>query len=71
MPELGGPADQLTPFQPGEGRLSPTITTDPTKSFHLPASLETYALSFYRSKIILDGPNCFGRVQIILDRSKL
>ena len=40
------------------------------------------ALSFYGSKMILDRPNhfgrvpimgsiCFGRVQIILDRSKL
>ena len=26
----------------------------------------TNALSFYRSKIILDPPNCFGLVQIIL-----
>ena len=29
------------------------------------------ALSFCRSKIILDRPNYFGRVQIILDVSKL
>ena len=28
-------------------------------------------LSFYRSKIILNHPNCFGRVQIVLDRYKL
>ena len=32
-------ADQLTLFQLGEGRLSPTITTGPPKIFHLPASL--------------------------------
>ena len=25
-----------------------------------------YALFFYRSKVILDRPNCFGRIQIIL-----
>jgi hypothetical protein len=30
-----------------------------------------YALSFYRSKMILDHPNCFGRLQIVLVRSKL
>ena len=29
-----------------------------------------YALSFYRSKMILDRPNCFGRVQIVLVGSK-
>ena len=28
------------------------------------------ALSFYGSKMILDHPNCFGRVQIIMIRSK-
>ena len=50
MPQPGGPgrplapppqylADQLTLFQPGEGRLSPPITTRPPKKFHLPASL--------------------------------
>ena len=51
MPELGGPGrgasgplhqyleDQLTLFQPGEGRLSPPITTGPPKFFDLPASL--------------------------------
>ena len=33
--------------------------------------LYLYALSFYRSKMILDHPNCFGRVQIILVRFKL
>ena len=30
-----------------------------------------YALSFYRSKIILDRPNCFGQVQNILVKFKL
>ena len=30
-----------------------------------------YALSFYRSKIILDRPNCFGQVQNILFMFKL
>ena len=50
MPEPGGPggplpssqyfADQLTLFQLGEGRLSPTITTGPPKLFNLPASLK-------------------------------
>jgi hypothetical protein len=30
-----------------------------------------YALSFYRSKLILDYSNCFGWVQIILVGSKL
>ena len=30
----------------------------------------TYALYFYRSKMILDWPNCFGQVQIVLVRSK-
>ena len=48
MPELGGQgghwppqylADQLTLFQPGEGRLSPPITTGPPNVSHLPASL--------------------------------
>ena len=48
MPELGGQgatappkysADQLTLFQPGEGRLFPLITTGPPKIVHLPASL--------------------------------
>ena len=33
--------------------------------------LKTYALSFYRSKMIFDRPNCFGRVQVVLIRSKL
>ena len=28
------------------------------------------ALSFYRSKMILDHPNCFGRVRIVLVGSK-
>ena len=50
MPELGGPggplpppqylADQLTLFQPGEGRLSPPIATGTPKIIHLPASLK-------------------------------
>ena len=49
VPELGGPgghwppqylADQLTLFQPGEGRLSPPITNGPPKVFHLPVSLK-------------------------------
>ena len=31
----------------------------------------SYALSFYRSKMILDRPNCFERVQIVSVRSKL
>ena len=31
----------------------------------------TDALSFYKSKMILDRPNCFGLVQIILVGSKL
>ena len=31
--------DLLTLFQPGEGRLSPPITTGPPKVFHLPAPL--------------------------------
>ena len=48
MPEPGRPggpwppqylADQLTLFDPGEGRLSPPITTGPPNVFHLPASL--------------------------------
>ena len=30
----------------------------------------TNALSFYRSKMILDSPNCFGRVQVVLVGSK-
>ena len=30
----------------------------------------SYALSFYRSKMILDRPNCFGQVQIDLVMSK-
>ena len=30
----------------------------------------TNALSFYRSKMILDRPNCFGMVQIVLVESK-
>ena len=30
----------------------------------------SYALSFYGSKIILDRPNCFGRVQNVLVESK-
>ena len=29
-----------------------------------------YALSFYRSKMILDRPNCFGWIQIVLVGSK-
>ena len=32
-------ADQLTLFQPGKGRLCPTITTGTPNVFHLPASL--------------------------------
>ena len=34
-------------------------------------ALFTNALSFYRSKMILSCPNCFGQVQIVLVRSKL
>ena len=30
-----------------------------------------YALSYYRSKMILDSPNCFGQVQVVLVGSKL
>ena len=30
----------------------------------------SYALSSYRSKMILERPNCFGRIQIILVGSK-
>ena len=30
-----------------------------------------YALSFYRSKMVLDRPNCFGQVQIVLVMFKL
>ena len=33
--------------------------------------LKTYALSFYRSKMIFDRPNCFGRVQVVLVGYKL
>ena len=33
-------------------------------------SLSSNVLSFYRSKIILDHPNCFGRLQIVLVGSK-
>ena len=33
--------------------------------------LNFHALSLYRSKIILDQPNCFGQVQIVLVGSKL
>ena len=33
--------------------------------------LAIYAMSFYISKIILERPNCFGQVQIVLDRYKL
>ena len=40
-------ADQLTPFQPGEGRLSPPITTGPPKVFHLPASV-VFMCSFFK-----------------------
>ena len=29
-----------------------------------------YAVSFYRTKMILDRPNCFGRVQMVLVGSK-
>ena len=32
-------ADQLTLFQPAEGKLSPPITTGTAKNIHLPASL--------------------------------
>ena len=46
MPEPGGGgqgvkylADQLTLFQPGEGRLCPPINTGPPKFVHLPSSL--------------------------------
>ena len=52
MPEPGGGgqgghwpppqylADQLTLFQPGEGRLSPPITSGPPKFFHLLMEIE-------------------------------
>ena len=43
MPEEGRPgiflADQLTLFQPGDGILSPPITTGTPNVFHLSASL--------------------------------
>ena len=32
-------------------------------------ALDIYALSFYGTKIILDRPNNFGRVPIVLDGS--
>ena len=35
-------ANKLTLFKPGEGRLSPPITTAPPNVFHLPASLSVY-----------------------------
>ena len=42
---------------------------------HIQHCIITYiilkALSFYRSKMILDHPNCFGRVQIVLVESEL
>ena len=31
----------------------------------------SFALSFYKSKMILDHPNCFGRVHFVLEGSKL
>ena len=49
MPDPGGPggplapqylADQLTLFQPGEGRLSPPITIGPPNFFHLPIGIQ-------------------------------
>ena len=40
-------------------------------TFSLLRICEIYALSFYRSKMILDCPDCFGWVQIILVGSKL
>ena len=33
--------------------------------------MSSYALSFFGSKMILDCPNNFGRVPIVLERSKL
>ena len=63
MPEPGGPggplapqylADQLTPFQPGEGRLSPLITTGTSNFFHLLASLPNIRFFFDLIDIYLD-----------------
>ena len=33
-------------------------------------TVSSYSLSFYRSKMILDHPNCFVRIQIVLVGSK-
>ena len=59
---------------PGQGyvKSAPSDWNRVTSSYVLAALLyviSTYALSFYWSKIILDRPNCFGRVQIDLVRS--
>ena len=62
---------------PGQGyyvKSAPSDWNRVTSSYVLAALLyviSTYALSFYRSKIILDRPNCFGWVKIVLVRSKL
>ena len=53
MPEPGGEgrpyylADQLTLFEPREGRVSPLITTGTPNVFHLPASLNNSYLNHF------------------------
>ena len=69
MPELGGQggycphppqylADQLTLFQPGEGRLPTLITKCPLKFFHLPASLQCYQETRLFSTLRAGVPEC-------------
>ena len=62
MPEPGGPggqwpsqylANELTLLQPGEGRLSPPISTGTPKFFHLPASLNSKYIRIILSSSIL------------------
>ena len=59
------------PIHSGRNFLSNQITVKNFIQNELLFCLFTFALSFYRSKIILDRPNCFGHLQIILVRSKL
>ena len=62
IPEPGGAratdpqylADQITLFQPEEGRLSPPIITGLPKFFHLPASLIEIILGFGPDRIGLN-----------------
>ena len=49
-------ADQSTLCQLGEGRLSPPITTVPSKFFHLPASLMGNLILKLTTLLIFWGP---------------